>query len=72
MCVVDIIKSTREEKGLNQQAMASKIGVAPSTYGAYERKERQIPDDLIKVIALALKEPSIMAEFTYERSTEFF
>ncbi|GMQ56826.1 hypothetical protein AN1V17_12200 [Vallitalea sediminicola] len=72
MCVVDIIKSTREQLGLNQNEIAVKIGVAPSTYGAYERKERNMPDDIIMALANELGSPSIIAEYTYERNTEFF
>ncbi|MCT4542351.1 MAG: helix-turn-helix domain-containing protein [Vallitalea sp.] len=72
MCVVDIIKSAREQQGINQNEIAVRVGVAPSTYGAYERKERYIPDDVVKAIATELGEPSIIAELTYERNTEFF
>ena len=72
MCVVDTIKSTREQLGLNQNQIAIMIGVAPSTYGAYERKERNMPDDIIVSLAKELGDPSIMAEYTYERGTEFF
>jgi transcriptional regulator with XRE-family HTH domain len=70
--VIDVIKTTREQMGLKQSEIAVKVGLAPSTYGAYERKERPIPDDVVLAVANELKNPAIIAEYSYQRNSEFF
>lgn len=72
MCVAEVIKEARELNDLTHEDMANLTGVARSTYGAYERKERSFPDDVVMIIANELNSPQIIAEFAYEHNTEFF
>ncbi|PKL00042.1 MAG: hypothetical protein CVV56_07970 [Tenericutes bacterium HGW-Tenericutes-1] len=72
MCVATVIKEARESNKLTQDQMAYKFGVSRSTYSAYERKTRPIPDDLVLKIADEFNDQQIIAEFSYEKGTEFF
>ena len=49
-----ILSEVRETKGLTQQEIAKKIGVAISTYNMYEKGNRSVPDAIADKIAIIL------------------
>jgi len=72
MPVAERLKEHRERENLTQTQMANLINVSRSTYGAYERGTRTIPDDVIAKAVNEFENPEILAEFAYDRGTEFF
>lgn len=49
----EYLKKLREEKGLNQQEMADKIGISKQYYSLIENGERQKKMDITLVSAIA-------------------
>lgn len=45
----------RKQKGLSQQGMASRLGIAPSTYNQYETGSRKVPADVAEKIGSILE-----------------
>ena len=44
--------ATREDKDLKQKNIAELLGIAQSAYSDYERGKRNIPNDILKKLAL--------------------
>lgn len=63
MSFVDRLKEARLQKGLTQEQVAHKIGVAKSTYTGYERGTRE-PN--VNTIALLMDELGIDANYLYQ------
>lgn len=48
------IKSTREERGITQKALAEMVGVSPSAINQFEKGEKKPSSELLVSIALEL------------------
>ena len=49
------LQKARADKGLNQQEIASRLGIAQTTYSGYEQGNRKIPLEIIVKLSSALE-----------------
>lgn len=70
--VYEQVKRVRQEKGLNQSAMARLLGIAPNNYGKLERGETQMTIERLEQIAdiLEVSTQSLLFPGTSENKDE--
>lgn len=51
------VKKLRIEKGISLTDMAKILGISKTTYANYEADRRNMPNDIIAMVSLVLKEP---------------
>jgi len=72
MRVADILREQREQINLSQDEMAKRLSLARSTYSAYERNQRRIPEDVINKAVKEFDNIKIIAEYSFDQGIEFF